>query len=181
MASPIQLAGLPTLQLVQGESVSPKTQEVSSVRIRSVLSHSTQAIVEGALISLLVVGLMAGTAFAAKGGGHQTTSGGGGSLSVKMVTDANGNGSPNVGDTISFNVSTTATDKPWVKLNCTEGGSWVYTSSAGFFAAYAWAPNFTLSSTMWSSGAADCTATLYKVGSNGKISNLASLGFPVGG
>jgi len=39
------------------------------VRIRSVLSHSTQAIAEGALISLLVVGLMAGTAFAGKGHG----------------------------------------------------------------------------------------------------------------
>jgi hypothetical protein len=38
------------------------------VRIRSVFSHSTQAIAEGALISLLVVGLMAGTAFAASGG-----------------------------------------------------------------------------------------------------------------
>jgi hypothetical protein len=42
------------------------------VRIRSVFSHSLQAVVEGALISLLVVGLMAGSAFAAKGGngGH---------------------------------------------------------------------------------------------------------------
>ena len=39
------------------------------MRIRSVFSHSVQAVVEGALISLLVVGLMAGTAFAAKGGG----------------------------------------------------------------------------------------------------------------
>jgi hypothetical protein len=38
------------------------------VRIRSVLSHSAQAVAEGALISLLVVGLMAGTAFAAKPG-----------------------------------------------------------------------------------------------------------------
>jgi hypothetical protein len=45
------------------------------VRIRSVLSHSTQALIEGALISLLVVGLMAGSAFAAK----PTSSGGGGS------------------------------------------------------------------------------------------------------
>jgi hypothetical protein len=150
------------------------------VRIRSVFSHSAQVIAEGALLSLLVVGLMAGTTFAAKGGGHDTTTtGSGGSLTVKMVADANGNGSPNVGDTISFNVSTTATDKPWVKLNCTQAGSWVYTSSAGFFAAYAWAPNFTLSSTMWPSGAADCTATLYKVGSNGKISNLATRAFTV--
>src|SRR5258705_1925660 len=62
MDSPIQLAGLPTLQLVQGESVSPKTQEVYMVRIRSVLTHSTQAVVEGSLISLLVVGLLAGAA-----------------------------------------------------------------------------------------------------------------------
>jgi len=152
------------------------------VRIRSVFNHTAQVFAEGALLSLLVVGLMASTAFAAKGGQNGgTTTGGGGSLSVRMVTDANGNGSPNVGDTISFNVSTTATDKPWVKVNCNQGGSWVYTSSAGFFAAYAWAPNFTLSSTMWTSGAADCTATLYKVGSNGKISNLATRVFTVSG
>ena len=153
------------------------------MRIRSVFNHSAQVIAEGALLSLLVVGLMAGTTFAAKGGGSKPTGGGGtgGTLAVKMVTDVNGNGSPEVGDTISFNVSTTATDKPWVKLNCSQGGSWVYTSSAGFFAAYAWAPNFTLSSTMWSSGAADCTATLYSVGSNGKISNLKTLAFTVSG
>ena len=36
------------------------------MRIRSVLSHSGQAVLEGALISMLVVGLMAGTAFAGK-------------------------------------------------------------------------------------------------------------------
>jgi hypothetical protein len=36
------------------------------MRIRSVLSHSIQALAEGALISLLVVGLIAGTAFAGK-------------------------------------------------------------------------------------------------------------------
>jgi len=48
------------------------------VRIRSVISHSAQAIAEGALISLLVVGLMAGSAFAAKGGNASTGGGGGG-------------------------------------------------------------------------------------------------------
>lgn len=36
------------------------------MRIRSVLTHSTQAVVEGALIASLVVGLMAGTTFAGK-------------------------------------------------------------------------------------------------------------------
>ena len=36
------------------------------MRIRSVLTHSAQAILEGALIATLVVGLVAGTAFAGK-------------------------------------------------------------------------------------------------------------------
>ena len=93
MDSPVQLAGLPTLQLVQGESVSPKTQEVYIVRIRSVLSHSTQAVVEGALISLLVVGLMAGTAFAAKPtagtGGHGHKGGGGTTGTATLVVAPN--------------------------------------------------------------------------------------------
>jgi hypothetical protein len=36
------------------------------MRITSIFSHSAQAIAEGALVALLVVGLMAGTAFAGK-------------------------------------------------------------------------------------------------------------------
>ena len=39
------------------------------MRIRSVLKHSAQALAEGALISILVVGLIAGSAFAGRGGG----------------------------------------------------------------------------------------------------------------
>jgi hypothetical protein len=39
------------------------------MRIRSVLKHSAQALAEGALISILVVGVIAGTAVAARGGG----------------------------------------------------------------------------------------------------------------
>jgi len=50
------------------------------VRIRSVFTHSAQVIAEGALLSLLVVGLMAGTTLAAKPGGTSTS--GGGSCSV---------------------------------------------------------------------------------------------------
>jgi hypothetical protein len=143
------------------------------------VKHAAGAVLEGGLIAVVAVGLIAGTAFAGKPTGG--SGGSGSTLAVRMVTDLNGNGSANAGATISFNVSTTATDKPWVKLNCYQGGSWVYTSSAGFFASYAWAPNFTLASTTWLSGAADCTATLYKIGSNGKISNLATLAFTVDG
>ncbi len=45
------------------------------MRVKSVLTHVTQAVAEGALIALLVVGLIAGTAFAGKGGSG-TTGGG---------------------------------------------------------------------------------------------------------
>ena len=53
----------------------------------------------------------------AKGGGGRrgggstggTTTGGGGSLSLVMLVDGNGDGAPNYNDTITFNVSTTAT------------------------------------------------------------------------
>src|SRR5439155_17704638 len=92
-----------------------------TVRIRSVLSHSAQAVAEGALISLLVVGLMAGTAFAAKGGGHNTTTGGG-SLTLVMVTDADGNGLPNWGDQLTFKVSTSAS-YPSVEVDCAQNGA----------------------------------------------------------
>jgi hypothetical protein len=152
------------------------------MRIRSVLKHSTQALTEGSLIALLVVGLMAGSVFAAKGG-HGKPGGGdstaGGTLAVVMVADPNGDGAPNWNDQVTFDVSTTATDKPWVKLNCYQSGTWVSTSTAGFFPAYPWAPNFTLASGGWTSGAGDCTATLYLVTSNGRSKTLATLGFHV--
>ena len=68
------------------------------MRIRSVLKHSTMAVLEGALVASLVVGLMAGTALAGKGsGGHKPGggAGGSGSLALQMITDNDGNGSPN--------------------------------------------------------------------------------------
>jgi hypothetical protein len=42
-------------------------------RARRVFDHSLKALLEGALISMLVVGLVAGTAFAGRGGGKTTT------------------------------------------------------------------------------------------------------------
>jgi len=96
-----------------------------------------------------------------------------------MVVDQNGNGSPNWNDQISFNVSTTATDRPWVLLNCYQGGAWVSTATAGFFPAYAWAPNFTLSSGAWTGGAGNCTASLYMNTSHGRTSTLKTLSFTV--
>ncbi len=39
------------------------------MRIKKLLVHASQAVLEGALVAMLVVGLAAGTALAAKGGG----------------------------------------------------------------------------------------------------------------
>jgi hypothetical protein len=95
-----------------------------------------------------------------------------------MYTDTNGDGVPNWGDHVTFDVSTTATDKPWVLVNCYQSGSWNYTQTHGFFALYP-SPNFTLASAAWTGGAADCTATLYMVTANGNEKDLASVSFHV--
>ena len=72
------------------------------MRIRSVLKHSTMAVLEGALVASLVVGLMAGTALAGKpggGGGHGKPGGSGTSPATVAVN-------PNiVGVGVSYTVS----------------------------------------------------------------------------
>lgn len=156
------------------------------MRIKSVFKHGAQALAEGSLIALLVVGLMAGSVLAGKpdssgqgkpsGGG-----GGGGSLALVMVTDGNGDGLPNWGDQVTFNVSTTATDRPTVRLHCYQNGTLVYTFSAGFFADYPWTTVYGLSSQSWTGGAADCTASLIYSGNNGRINTVATLNIAVGG
>jgi len=118
---------------------------------------------EAALISTLIVGLVAGTAFAARGGGgHKgggTTSSG--TLALVMVTDANSNGTPNYRDTITFNVTSTSTS-PYVSVRCKQGDTLVYAADAGFYAGYPWpgAQIMPLYSPSWTGGAADCTTTL---------------------
>jgi hypothetical protein len=154
------------------------------VRIRSVLSHSAQVVVEGALISLLVVGLVAGTAFAAKPaagtGGHKGgggSTGGTGTIALVMATDANGNGTPNYADVVTFNISTTATTQPWVNLVCSQNGIIVAQGWNGYFDGSITSRNFGLYSGQWTGGAADCTAYL----TTPTWSRLASTSFHVDG
>jgi hypothetical protein len=134
------------------------------MRMKSVLNHGAQALAEGSLIALLVVGLMAGSVFAApggKGGGKGKPGGSSGSLALVMVSDANGNGAPNWNDTITFNV-TSSSDSPYVSVKCYQGGTLVYGADAGFYDSYPWpgARNMPLSSPAWTGGAASCNATL---------------------
>jgi hypothetical protein len=127
-------------------------------------------------------------ALAARGGsgkGHGGNGGGSTSgstgLAWKMVTDADGNGSPNYKDQLTFDVApTTATTRPMVALTCSQDGVHVYSMTAGFYPDYPWTTTYTLSSTRWTGGAADCTATLYYIAGNGKEPVLGSIAVPVG-
>ena len=130
-----------------------------------------------AILASLVALAVGGTAWA--GNGARSSS-----LDLVMVSTASptstATSSPHYGDTVTFSVSTNATDQPFVSVACTQGGSPVFGQSAGFFAGYAWPSqqNFTLASQYWTSGAADCTATLYYYDGK-RLRDLSSLSFSV--
>jgi hypothetical protein len=153
------------------------------VRIRRITSHSLQAIAEAALIAMLVVGLMAGTAFAGK-----PAAGAGGSSSYSgtialapLVVDANSNGLPNRGDVVTFDITSTS-GAPYVLLECFQGSRLVLSGRKGYFeASLDTNRNFGLASGLWASGtAADCTASLAKYTKRG-WSRYASTSFHVDG
>jgi hypothetical protein len=116
-------------------------------------------------------------ALAGKGG---KPSGGSSSISAPvMVGDANSDGLPNWGDTVTFNVSTTATAQPFVELVCSGNGIG-YDSWKGYFAGSLdtnW--NFVLASGGWTGGPASCTAQLGMYTKQG-FRQLASSSFQVG-
>jgi hypothetical protein len=76
-----------------------------------------------AFVPVALAGKVGNTSGGVKHGGG---GGGGGTLSLVMVMDANGDGLPNWGDTVTFNVSTTATTEPHVDLTCSKNGVVVY-------------------------------------------------------
>jgi hypothetical protein len=133
--------------------------------------------------ALVVVLALSPIAFAAKGTGKPTGGGGGTGSSLQLVLahDVNGNGQPNWGDTVTWNVSTTATSSSQVSLNCYQNGVSVYYAQAAFYAGnpFAWTQMMPLQSGAWTGGAASCTATLFY--SSGKRAvTLATLNFAVG-
>jgi opacity protein-like surface antigen len=97
---------------------------------------------------------------------------------------------PSAGSQVTFDLQTAASE-PWVSVACSQGGRSVYGQYWGFWTGYSpstitstMAANgvFTLSSALWSSGPASCTATLYTVSpKNFKQSTLATLPFTVNG
>jgi hypothetical protein len=137
-------------------------------QLRTFTSHSVQALAEAAIIALIVLTLIVAPALAAKGGngggggGKGKPSNGGGTITLVMATDANGNGAPNWGDSVTFSITTSATDSPHLEVTCYQNGALVYGASAGFYPDYPWpgAQLMPLSSPSWTSGGADCTAVL---------------------
>jgi hypothetical protein len=87
-------------------------------------------------------------------------------------------GGPHYGDTVTFDVTTTATSYPFVNLTCYQNGGLVAQGSAGFFAGALGNGTFGLYSPKWTGGAADCTAYL-DMYSHGKWKHLASTSFHV--
>jgi len=138
----------------------------------SAVSDSSQG---GGNLTTLAKGGGGGGGKGSAGGG--ATTGGGGSLAWRMVTDLNGNGSPNWGDTVTWTFSTSASE-PHVDLTCSQNGTVVYGATTGFYASYPWpwTQNMTLSSQAWSAGSANCVGVLYVFSGSSK-STLATTSF----
>lgn len=145
------------------------------------LSKPTSA---GAVLTVLALTLSLALVPAALGKGKPGGGGGGGGSSSitgpVLVTDLNGNGAVDFGDTVTFNESTTATNQPYVNVLCYQGGVLVMNSWNGFFdQALNPTRNFSLYSPSWQSGAASCTAWLDMYTKRG-TAQLASVSFQVG-
>jgi len=125
------------------------------------------------LLALAPVALAGKSGGGGKGGSGSVS---GGSLNLVLVNSSDG--LAHWGQTVTFDVSTTAS-QPYVTLTCLQNGVQVYSMTAGFYASYPFTRYYTLSSSAWKSGGADCTADLHYSTSGGKRVTLATLSFPV--
>jgi hypothetical protein len=132
--------------------------------------------------ALVLVLSLVPVALAGKGkpGGGGTTGGSSTLAGPVMVTDLNGNGVVNHGDSITFTVATAATPKPEVGVRCYQGSNWVYDGYVGYWSGYMFTPYFTLDSGYWASGVpATCTARLFYYDNRSREQDLATLSFSV--
>lgn len=140
------------------------------------------------VLSLAVLALVAlpAAGLAAKGGNSGNSSrgggngGGGGTSSFSLVV-MDGASQATHNARVTFAVSTTETDRPYVGLRCWQGSTWVYDGYVGYFEGYLFEENwFTLDSPYWVDGVgASCTARLFYFDRRGTEKLLATLEFPV--
>ena len=149
--------------------------------MRKLTSRLVGAALEGALISLLVLALIAMPALAARGGDKGKPGGrdSGGTGTISLVLMDSTDGLAHYGQRVTFDVSTTATDSPFVHLRCSQAETLVLEGYQGFFPNALGNQWFHLGPTpLWQSGEADCTASLEKYTRKG-WQQLASTGFHV--
>ncbi len=123
---------------------------------------TTTAPVRAAFVAALVMVCLAfsSTALAARGGGGGKPSRG--STTISLVLLQSTDGLAHWGQTITFNVATTATSEPFVNLKCYQGGTLVAEGWEGFFAGSLDDQIMGLASPRWTSGDAECTAYVTK-------------------
>lgn len=136
------------------------------------------AILPALTIALVALALAPAAGLAVKGG-----NGGGGkpsSSSMTLVLMDGATEARHMGR-VTFEVSTTATDRPYVGLRCWQGAAWVYDGYVGYFPEYMFEEDwFTLDSPYWTAGVpATCTARLFYFDRRGNERLLATLDFPV--
>jgi hypothetical protein len=137
----------------EGPAAKPPPRPASRTR------HALEAVSEGALVALLIVGLMAGTTFAAGAG-----RGGG------VITVPDG----------AYAGTTTATVNPggdaWARARCYQNGMMVYSQSVRVDANNQ--ATFQLGPTpLWQGGDASCTAEELTLQKNGRWHVVASTTF----
>ena len=119
---------------------------------------STKQPVLIAALAALCLASFAPAALAGKGKPPKPPTGSGGTISHVLVNSTDG--LANWGETVTFNISTTATSEPWVNLKCYQGGALVAEGWSGYFDRSITSRNFGLYSPSWTGGDADCTAFL---------------------
>jgi hypothetical protein len=142
------------------------------------MKRSTASVPLALSLAVLAFALVPTAGLAAKGG-----NGGGGkpsdaSLSLVLLDGATE--ARHLGR-VTFEVSTSATDRPYVGVRCWQGPAWVYDGYVGYFEEYMFEEDwFTLDSPYWTAGVdATCTARLFHYDRRGNQKVLATLDFPV--
>lgn len=127
------------------------------------MRRTTGTIAVTTLLTLAALLALPTSAWAAKGSGGGGKKGGGttsGTSSISLVLLDSTDGLAHYGQTVTFNISTTATTQPWVHLRCYQNSTLVAEGWDGYFDGSLSGRNFTLASPSWTGGAADCTADL---------------------
>jgi hypothetical protein len=149
---------------------------------RSTLAHRlARSLSLGLTLAVVLAAMTAAPTFAGKrssGGGSPSPSS---SMTLSMVKDANGSGTPNWSESITWTVSTTVTTEPHVEVTCSQNGALVYSAASGYYAGYPWPGSQTmvLSSQSWNGGAASCVGRLYYLYGT-KTITITSQSFSVG-